>query len=81
MSRDQLYIADEVFVCGTAAECVALREIDFRKIGSGEAGPVTRALQAAYHGAVRGEDPRSDGWCHPVEKAAPRRVASFGRRR
>lgn len=81
MSRDQLYIADEVFVCGTAAECVALCEIDFRKIGSGEAGPVTRALQAAYHGAVRGEDPRSDGWCHPVEKAAPRRVASFGRRR
>ena len=33
ISRDQLYIADEVFVCGTAAECVALREIDFRVIG------------------------------------------------
>ena len=42
ISRDQLYIADEVFVCGTAAEVVALREIDFRVIGDGKAGPVTR---------------------------------------
>jgi branched-chain amino acid aminotransferase len=81
VSRDQLYIADEVFVCGTAAECVALREIDFRTIGSGEAGPVTRAIQDAFHAAVRGEHPRSGEWCHHVEKAAPGRVASFGRRR
>lgn len=81
VSRDQLYIADEVFICGTAAECIALREIDFRTIGSGVAGPVTRALQSAYHDAVRGEDPRSPGWCHVVAKAEPRRVASFGRRR
>ena len=43
ISRDQLYIADEVFVCGTAAEVIALREIDFRTIGSGKTGPVTRA--------------------------------------
>ena len=43
ISRDQLYIADEVFVCGTAAEVIALREIDFRVIGKGKAGPVTRA--------------------------------------
>jgi branched-chain amino acid aminotransferase len=39
ISRDQLYIADEVFVCGTAAEVVALREIDFRTIGDGKTGP------------------------------------------
>ncbi|MGE5347564.1 MAG: branched-chain amino acid transaminase [Acidithiobacillales bacterium] len=85
VSRDQLYIADEVFVSGTAAECVALREIDFRTIGAGVAGPVTRALQKAYHAAVRGDHPRSDGWCHRVTAAEPRdaekRVASFGRRR
>ncbi len=85
VSRDQLYIADEVFICGTAAECVALREIDFRTIGSGVAGPVTRALQSAYHAAVRGEHPRSPDWSHLVAKAEPRdsdkRVASFGRRR
>ena len=48
ISRDQLYIADEVFVTGTAAEVIGLREIDFRTIGSGRGTPVTRALQQAY---------------------------------
>ena len=62
ISRDQLYIADEVFVCGTAAEVVAVCEIDFRAIGSGKMGPVTRALQDAFHAAVRGKHPRSAGW-------------------
>src|SRR6516164_5286442 len=57
VSRDALYGADEVFVCGTAAEVVALREIDFRTIGSGRMGPVTRKLQAAYLAAVRGQLP------------------------
>jgi branched-chain amino acid aminotransferase len=66
MSRDQLYTADEVFVCGTAAEVIGLREIDFRTIGSGRTGPVTRALQQAYHALVRGEHPRSDAWLTPV---------------
>lgn len=85
VSRDQLYLADEIFVSGTAAECVALCEIDFRRIGAGVAGPVTRALQKAFHAAVRGEHPRSEGWCHRVAASeAPdtgKRVASFGRRR
>ncbi len=81
VSRDQLYIADEVFVCGTAAECVGLREIDFRTIGSGAAGPVTRALQTAYAQAVRGGHPRSAAWCHRVAAAArPKVAARFGRR-
>jgi branched-chain amino acid aminotransferase len=81
VSRDQLYIADEVFVCGTAAECIALREIDFRTIGSGTAGPVTRALQKAYHAAVLGKHERSADWCHPVRAAArPKVAARFGRR-
>ena len=62
ISRDQLYSADEVFVCGTAAECIGLREIDFRVIGSGRTGPVTRALQEAFHSAVRGGHPRSSEW-------------------
>ncbi|HZD85874.1 MAG TPA: aminotransferase class IV, partial [Gemmatimonadaceae bacterium] len=66
ISRDQLYTADEVFVCGTAAEVIGLREIDFRTIGSGRTGPVTRAVQQAYHSLVRGEHPRSDGWLTPV---------------
>jgi branched-chain amino acid aminotransferase len=62
ISRDQLYSADEVFVTGTAAEVVGLREIDFRTVGSGKTGPVTRALQSAYHLAVRGDHPRSEAW-------------------
>jgi branched-chain amino acid aminotransferase len=66
VSRDMLYMADEVFVCGTAAEVIALREIDFRAIGAGGTGPVTRALQDAYHSAVRGEHRRSADWLTPV---------------
>ena len=62
VSRDQLYSADEVFCCGTAAEVIGLREIDFRAIGSGRGAPVTRALQQAYHAAVGGEHPRSGSW-------------------
>ncbi len=52
ISRDQLYIADEVFVCGTAAECIGLSEIDFRTIGDGKTGPVTRQIQKVYHDAI-----------------------------
>jgi branched-chain amino acid aminotransferase len=62
LSRDQLYLADEAFVCGTAAEVVALREIDCRRIGGGVPGPVTRRLQEAFHAAVRGRLPRYEGW-------------------
>lgn len=67
ISRDQLYIADEVFVCGTAAEVIGLREIDFRTIGSGESGPVTRHLQQVFHQVVRGQEPRYAAWLDPVE--------------
>jgi branched-chain amino acid aminotransferase len=66
ISRDQLYIADEVFVCGTAAEVVALREIDFRVIGDGKAGPVTRALQQEFDKLVSGRHARSTEWLAPV---------------
>src|SRR4051812_2055966 len=60
ISRDQLYVADEVFVCGTAAEVIGLREIDFRVIGSGRTGPVTQEFQGAYRALVRGKHPRSE---------------------
>jgi branched-chain amino acid aminotransferase len=66
ISRDQLYGADEVFVCGTAAECIGLREIDFRVIGSGTTGPVTRALQEAFHSLVHGGYPRFPEWLEEV---------------
>ncbi len=66
ISRDQLYIADEVFVCGTAAEVIGLREIDFRVIGDGKAGPVTRALQQEFEKLVNGRHARSGQWLAPV---------------
>jgi branched-chain amino acid aminotransferase len=62
ISRDMLYTSDEVFVSGTAAEVVALSEIDFRVIGSGKTGPVTRALQKAFTAAVHGKDPQYETW-------------------
>lgn len=62
ISRDQLYTGDEVFICGTAAEVVPVREIDHRLIGKGERGPMTTRLQKAYHDAARGLHPRSDQW-------------------
>jgi branched-chain amino acid aminotransferase len=71
ISRDQLYIADEAFVCGTAAEVIALTEIDFRTIGSGKMGPVTRSIQKAFHAAVRGQHPRSAEWLTYAQEYSP----------
>jgi len=66
VSRDMLYIADEVFICGTAAECVGLSEIDFRKIGEGKTGPVTRAIQKVFHDAIHGKLAKYESWCDYV---------------
>jgi branched-chain amino acid aminotransferase len=66
ISRDQLYIADEVLVCGTAAEVIGLREIDFRKFGRGLSGPVTGHLQQTFSQVVRGRHPRSSQWLNQV---------------
>ena len=68
ISRDQLYIADEVFVCGTAAECIGLSEIDFRVIGDGKTGPLTRAIQNVYHDLIRGKVAKYEEWCDYVEE-------------
>jgi branched-chain amino acid aminotransferase len=69
IARDQLYIADEMFVCGTAAEVVPVRRVDFRTIGGGVGGPVTRAVQKAFHDAVRGRGARSHEWLDYVDEA------------
>lgn len=66
ISRDQLYIADEVFVCGTAAEVIGLSEIDYRKIGDGRTGPITRKIQEVYHEAIRGKVAKYESWCEYV---------------
>ena len=60
--REMLYIADEVFVTGTAAELTPVREIDNRTIGTGKPGQITLALQKAFFSIVRGEDPAHESW-------------------
>ena len=67
IGRDQLYIADEVFMSGTAAECVPVNEIDLRQIGDGKAGPVTRAIQGAFLEVIAGRHPRAAGWLDYVK--------------
>jgi branched-chain amino acid aminotransferase len=66
-TRDTMYLADELFMTGTAAEVTPVREVDHRKIGRGEAGPVTKRLQTAYFAAVKGGDPRYTAWLRPYE--------------
>ncbi len=61
-TRDELYIADEAFFTGTAAEVTPIREVDFRKIGAGEAGPVTKKIQAAFFDVVKGKSEKYRGW-------------------
>jgi branched-chain amino acid aminotransferase len=62
ISRDELYIADEVFLTGTAAEITPVREIDHRRVGKGDAGPVTRRVQESFFGIVKGSDTKHDHW-------------------
>jgi branched-chain amino acid aminotransferase len=62
ITRDQLYIADEVFICGTAAEVVPVREVDTRTVGPGHIGPVTRALQEAFYKEARGKGVHAAEW-------------------
>jgi branched-chain amino acid aminotransferase len=66
LTRDQLYVADEVFICGTAAEAVGVREIDKRIIGNGGVGPITRTLQDTFDNIVRGRDQRYADWLDVV---------------
>jgi branched-chain amino acid aminotransferase len=61
-TRDEVYIADEAFLTGTAAEITPIRELDDRRIGDGKPGPVTAALQAAYARATGGAEPAYREW-------------------
>ena len=65
-TRDELYIADEVFMTGTAAELTPIREVDDRTVGAGKPGPITRALQTAFFDIVRGHDPAHASWLSPI---------------
>ncbi len=62
LTRDDLYVADEVFLTGTAAEVTPIREIDHRTIGEGKRGVITEELQTAFFDIVTGADSRYDRW-------------------
>jgi len=66
IARAELYLADEVFMTGTAAELVPVREIDDHTIGSGSMGEITRAVQTVFEDALHGRDKRYREWLDPV---------------
>ena len=66
ITRDEVYVADEAFFTGTAAEVVPIRELDGRTIGSGSRGPLTEKLQAMYFDTVRGNRSENSQWLEPV---------------
>src|SRR5579859_2360439 len=73
LARAELYLADEVFLTGTAAELVPVREVDDHAIGGGEPGPVTRELQRVFDDALHGRDGRYAEWLDLV--AVPTKTA------
>jgi branched-chain amino acid aminotransferase len=68
LTRDQLYVADELFVCGTAAEILGIRELDFRPIGKGTRGPITAELADALGRVVRGGEEKYLDWIDLCEE-------------
>ncbi len=71
VDRSELYLADEVFLTGTAAHLTPVGEIDHRRVGGGQMGPATRELQRLYFSVIRGRSPQYLHWCTavPVKKA------------
>ncbi len=67
ITRDEVYIADEVFFTGTAAEVTPIREVDNRTIGNGGRGPVTEKLQTMYFDAVHGRSEAHKNWLTPCQ--------------
>jgi len=66
LPREYLYLADEVFMCGTAAEVTPIRSVDGKQVGAGKAGPVTRRLQELFFGLFDGRTRDQWGWLEPV---------------
>lgn len=70
VDRTELYLADEVFICGTAAELTPITEIDKYTIGDGRPGPISQQLEHVFHEVLRGQDPRYRHWSTPVHATA-----------
>jgi branched-chain amino acid aminotransferase len=76
LPREMLYVADEVFFVGTAAEITPIRSVDKIQIGAGRRGPVTTALQRAFFDYINGVVPDRHGWLLPVEIPTTNTVAT-----
>src|SRR6187551_3036830 len=70
--RELLYLADEIFLTGTAAEITPVRSVDHIQIGAGKRGPITETLQSAFFGLFNGKTPDNWGWLEPAEQAGSR---------
>jgi branched-chain amino acid aminotransferase len=66
LTRDDIYIADETFFSGTAAEVTPVRELDGRTIGSGSRGPITGKIQSAFFDIVNGRNKKYAKWLSPI---------------
>lgn len=66
MSREFLYLADEIFMTGTAAEIVPVRSVDRIEVGAGKRGPMTKAIQQRFFGLFNGETEDKWGWLEPL---------------
>ena len=62
ITRDEVYISDEAFFSGTAAEITPIREVDNRVIGEGSRGPITEKLQSLFFNAVEGKSEKHQNW-------------------
>jgi branched-chain amino acid aminotransferase len=65
--REMLYIADEIFMTGTAAEVTPVRSVDRLEVGNGKRGPMTHGIQKAFFGLFTGETPDPHGWLQLVD--------------
>jgi branched-chain amino acid aminotransferase len=71
LARAELYLAEEVFLTGTAAELVPVREVDDHAVGTGKPGEITKAVQTAFHDALYGRTERYREWLDPVPVPSP----------
>jgi branched-chain amino acid aminotransferase len=71
IARAELYLAEEVFLTGTAAELVPVREVDDHAVGTGKPGEITKAVQTAFHDALYGRTERYREWLDPVPVPSP----------
>ena len=66
LPREYLYLCDELFMCGTAAEITPIRSVDGRQVGAGKPGALTRRLQELFFDLVEGRSDAPEGWLTPV---------------